>query len=1123
MSAPRRLRRLVGWATYTVLILGLFQEGAGWAASAWLGRWLGTRPPIHVHLLTLSISSPEGSGFFRGVGVRWSGVRVDLWGRLSTDEAELGPVKAPLLSLKDLRLRNLWGLPTGAAAKIAARPFAAGWASLGRGAGNSQGWILNLPLNLQIEDLRIESPAGPWHGNGWVGGRRGGGEGAWAARLSGAAGVLDLSGEWSPAGGSVGLLLLSGGRTLAIGRCGWTPDQISTDLEGWPNGQSWGVEGRLVRGGEAQFALWNPGSLEGGGVACAVVALGGAPGSPGSWIRYLAGELRLASPTAKGMGRIHAPILTLDCLSTPHETQPSSTCISAALHGLWPNSRGGAPMPLRANVEWLETKGSAWSLGFSADVGLAGKAPPLGSPRLAGWLAPGVGGYPVGSLTLRWGKLGAGFRSAFDAGKLSLTGRLRAPSGSMEMEGEARGKVWSLRGRGAWRGTGGSWPVPVGGLAGTLSASGEGTTLHTLDLAAEGGGGAWRFRNQEGAWSAEISGGRLRGSALSLEGVRVKAAGQGGRWRGTLKVARAEAWGKELKDLSLSGSGREERADADFSVGLPFLDGEAGGSLHLEDLGGEVRAGLRQANLSLFGGQLAVKGLVAPLAPLTARQGDWRCEGISLRSEPLGAAEGKWKINTTASGYGLEAAGTHWGGPWQATVKSEGGSAPRVLIRLKDVEAKPMADFLRATVPVPFSVAGGRADVEGDADLEESPPAIKGRLTVRDCTLEFGSPDRTLRKLSGLVLIDYGKEGLALHTEGASLEGGKLPVKAEAQSAGRGLRLQFSVPGVAAAELQNAFFDFLPEYLGYGTVEGEGAVTGSFDLTGSQPVLRCDLALKGASFLSEDKSLKVTGMEGRLPLELLLGQDTFAIPGFQQRGGADLGEGVRALSQPLPEGETLRIRRIRYSVFHADDLELSSNARQGLMDLRATRGKLWKGELKGEARLALNEAGLRYAGQILLDQVSLKAFCSQSGSLAGDLSGDLNGSLTFGGEGLGLSRVRALGDLWVDPRGAEPMLIGRDFLVRIGGERIRSLTHSATLPYDQASLRCGLDAGQLSFYQLVLVHEANPLKAIFRRDFSYEVRIPQGNTISIWRLIHHIKALETSAPEAKVQSPALGR
>ncbi|MGC8722514.1 MAG: hypothetical protein ACP5VF_01395 [Acidobacteriota bacterium] len=778
-------------------------------------------------------------------------------------------------------------------------------------------------------------------------------------------------------------------------------------------------------------------------------------------------------------------------------------------------------MPLRANVDWLETEGKAWSLGFSAETGLARRAPPSGAPRLAGWLAPGTGGYPVGSLTLRWGKLGADFRSIFTSGKLSLSGTLQGPSGSMDLEGEARGKAWTLRGQGAWRGMGGAWPMPEGGLVGTLSASGEGTSLRTLDLDAKGGG-SWRFRSEEGAWSADVSAGQLRGSKLSLEGVQVKVAGEGGRWWGTMKVARAEGWGKELKDLALSGRGREGRADADFSAGLPFLEGQARGSLRLEDLGGAVRAGISQANLSLFGGQFVVKGLEAPFTPLAARQGDWRCEGISLRSEQLGAAKGAWKIDPAVSSYGLEAAGTHWGGPWQATVESVAGSAPRVSIRLKDVEAKPMADFLRATVPMPFSVAGGRADVEGDADLGESPPAIKGRLTVRDSTLQFGSPDRTLRKLSGLMLMDYGKNGFALRTEGASLEGGKLPVKAEAQSVGGGLRLQFSVPRVAAAELQNAFFDFLPEYLGYGTVEGQGAVSGSLDLTGSQPILRCDLELNGASFLSEDKSLKVAGMEGRLPMEVILGKDTLAIPGFQQRGSADLGEGARALGLPLPGGEALSIRRIRYSVFHADDLELSSSTRQGLMDLRATKGKLWDGELQGEARLSLSEAGIRYAGQILLDRASLKAFCSQSGSLAGDLSGDLDGSLTFGGEGLGLSRIRALGDLWVDPRGAEPMLIGRDFLVRIGGERIRSLTHSSTLPYDQASLRCGLDGGELSFYRLVLLHEANPLKAILRQDFSYEVRIPRGNTISIWQLINHIKALKSSAPETKIQGPTAG-
>ena len=103
----------------------------------------------------------------------------------------------------------------------------------------------------------------------------------------------------------------------------------------------------------------------------------------------------------------------------------------------------------------------------------------------------------------------------------------------------------------------------------------------------------------------------------------------------------------------------------------------------------------------------------------------------------------------------------------------------------------------------------------------------------------------------------------------------------------------------------------------------------------------------------------------------------------------------------------------------------------------------------------------------------------------------------------------------MDPEGAEPKVISRDFLVKMGGERIRSLLHSNQLEYDKAAFQCGLSGGLLSVYELELQHQANPVKALVRKDVSFEVRVPQKNSISLDQLVKNIKNLEVQAGVGK--------
>jgi hypothetical protein len=96
----------------------------------------------------------------------------------------------------------------------------------------------------------------------------------------------------------------------------------------------------------------------------------------------------------------------------------------------------------------------------------------------------------------------------------------------------------------------------------------------------------------------------------------------------------------------------------------------------------------------------------------------------------------------------------------------------------------------------------------------------------------------------------------------------------------------------------------------------------------------------------------------------------------------------------------------------------------------------------------------------------------------------------------------------VDPSGDEPLVLGRDFLVKVGGAQMKKLVTSRFQNYDEAALKVGIQGGSLSVQDLVLAHKANPLKAVMRKDLSFELRVPLNNSISLYHLLDLVKGIQ---------------
>jgi hypothetical protein len=400
--------------------------------------------------------------------------------------------------------------------------------------------------------------------------------------------------------------------------------------------------------------------------------------------------------------------------------------------------------------------------------------------------------------------------------------------------------------------------------------------------------------------------------------------------------------------------------------------------------------------------------------------------------------------------------------------------------------------------------------------LENPGEGLSVAVDLKQVDLQIGGPDRVLPKASGRF---YGRlAGGKFHIPEAALSLGAnpVPVTFSLDADSDGAKVSFVTPTVPAERLQATVFDFLPEMLGYGTFQGATAVAGGLSVMGDQ--IRLDLILQadGLGYLSEDKSLRVKGIRGSVPLSMNLGSGRSELTGYAAPDRNDHRGSFEQLGRACDGNPILTVDRVRFSVFSADHLKLRAVAEDGALLLGLCDGEIWGGALRGQARIAVSKDGVRYAGQILARSSSLKTFCEQSGALRGFMSGVANATLTLGGDAAGIARAKALAEIWVDPAGAEPKVISRDFLVKMGGERIRSLLHSNQLEYDKGAFKCGLSGGVLSVYELELKHEANPVKAIVRKDVSFEVRVPQNNSISLDQLVKNIKNLEVKAGVGKV-------
>jgi hypothetical protein len=899
----------------------------------------------------------------------------------------------------------------------------------------------------------------------------------------------------------------------------WGAEGLDLQLDATSAGEFWRADARGSPGGFVQVVIVHvlPGRVP------QSLSFRAEPGhTADSWpvVRDLSGEVRLPDfHLAKGISLLDV-ILKTDQQS---ESGPEESCVALLARG-----RLSAPRLSYMVQSALQVRQRS---GEGLQGSFEGQAIPAPSPRLDLFAEPFYWRLNGRSLesegrfegVLKAGKTVVTADTSSDHGVWNWRGTLRDPKGLVDTRGSFEEGEWSGAGTCELKApTAGSppWPMPVGPLKGGFEIGGDLDGLDHLNLYANGHG-SWHFTTRRTGWRIAVNGGALRGGDLSIDGLDAEATGLGapalsggGFLKASVRVQACSFAQRELGGMSLQASLQKDGLRLKVDSDLNFLGGKASATLSVDPFGKEWR--LSTGAVRLISDAVRFDGVQATWNGQTSEPVYWSATGASIFDEPLTSLQGECLFASPATSVELSGRVRHWEGQIAARLSLGAGRPLDLVVNPRGILASAVPHYILRWVDLPFRTGDGTVDGTLTIPLEHPAEGLSMTVDLNQVDLQFGGPDRVLPKASGRFNGHLAGGRFRIPEAALSMGANPVPVTFSLDAGEEGTNVSFVTPTVAAEKLQATVFDFLPETLGYGTFQGATAVSGSLSASGDLVRLDFVLHADGLGYLSEDKSMRVRGIRGSLPLSVDLGSESPELKGYAAPGRTEHRGVFDQLGRACSGKPALSVERVRFSVFSADHLRLRAVMEGGALLLELCDGEIWGGALRGQGRIAVSKDGARYAGQIVARSASLKAFCEQSGALRGFISGVANATLTLGGDAAGLARAKALAEVWVDPAGAEPKVISRDFLVKMGGERIRSLLHSNRLVYDIGSFRCGLSGGILSVYELELKHEANPVKALLRKDVSFEVRVPQKNSISLDQLVKNIKNLEVQAGVGRV-------
>lgn len=313
-------------------------------------------------------------------------------------------------------------------------------------------------------------------------------------------------------------------------------------------------------------------------------------------------------------------------------------------------------------------------------------------------------------------------------------------------------------------------------------------------------------------------------------------------------------------------------------------------------------------------------------------------------------------------------------------------------------------------------------------------------------------------------------------------------------------RLAVTVPRTAVGAVLDSFLNVVPRALQEATVEGSLAAEGVVNLREGAVLLDGAVTLTNIGIDAPTEKIKVSGINGVLPLSLdLAGKTAVTIPvspAFTRKNYDSL---VAQLRRTTEKAAAITIGRSSFGGIGVDSTIIHLRAARGVTEIMALDSSLYDGTLLGRGFITAQN-GILYRGDMLFNDLSLVRLCKAFPAIAGYISGRIDGIVSIQGKGAQLPALSGFTELWARETVGEKMLVSKEFLQRLSGKKLSGFFFSSDRPYDHAGITAALEKGFLTFDSLDISH-TNMLGI---RDLSVTIA-PSQNRIAIDHLLNSIK------------------
>ncbi len=495
---------------------------------------------------------------------------------------------------------------------------------------------------------------------------------------------------------------------------------------------------------------------------------------------------------------------------------------------------------------------------------------------------------------------------------------------------------------------------------------------------------------------------------------------------------------------------------------------------------------------------------------------------ISLRGRPVGSV--KALVALAGDGAVAKMNGTALDGELASIAKFDPLSLKKGVSfngTVRDAPAARLSEILPERFALRFPAGKITANLEGNWS------AGKGL----GCGIEGSGSDLTFVAKGGKTLVTGA--GLVLRGDVA---GSNFSVKEATIRKGQVVALNISGSmtntaspsreGKFSLELEkgavNTIFDnlanLLPKPLQQANGSGKLGMRGILAFGGGKILLEGTMQCDNVLLDFPSSKVNIAGITGVLPFSLYLSGGMVEKPvyamSFSRENYPMLLDTLRREVKNGKKGEVLEIGKVQFGPLEIGDIRVYAKSGNGTVEISYIDSTLYSGKVIGKGFLFYH-GGLNYETDLLINDMSLKQFCSSYPALKGYISGKLDGVVSlYGGKG-GLPAMIGFVDLWARKGKDEKMLVSKEFLQRLAGRKLKGFFFQDDRPYDNGEISAFLQNGYLTFEKLDLSHK----NFLGMKDLSVSVA-PVQNMIGLDHLFQTIREAAKRGKPAAGAPPA---